>query len=91
MAGKRKEEEKQEKVNQVTGLPQAIKPRVKTVCRSRSWLLAEGFKIMDPRNSTIKEICSVIIVASIVTLQLNVGELITKTTLINYPRKMKHI
>jgi len=61
------------------------------VCRGKSWLLAERVKIMDPRNSMIKENCSVTIVVSMVILQLNVGELITVTTLQNNPRKMKHI
>ena len=46
---------------------------------------------MDPRNSMIKENCSVIIVESMVILQLNVGELITVATLENFSRKMKHI
>jgi len=91
MDGKIKEEQEQDEVHQVTGLVQAIRPRVKTVCKGGSWLLAEGVKIMDPRNSTIKENCSVTIVVSMVILQLNVEELITVTTLENYPRKMKHI
>ena len=66
MVGKRKEEE--EEVNQVIGLLQTIRTRVKIVCRSRNWLLVEGVKIMDPRNSMIKENCSVIIVESMVIL-----------------------
>jgi len=39
----------------VTDLVQAIRPRVKTVCKGRSWLLEEGVKIMDPINSMIKK------------------------------------
>ena len=86
---KRKDEEEQKEVNQVIDLLQAIRSRVKTVCKGRSWLLAEWVKIMDSRNSMIKENRSVIIVVSMVILQLNVGKLITVTTLDNYPRKMK--
>ena len=89
MAGKRKEEE--ELVNQVTGLLQVIKTRVKIVCKSRNWLLVEAIQIMDPRNSMIKENCSVIIVESMVILQLNVGELIIVATLDKFSRKVKHI
>jgi len=75
----------------VIGMPQAIKIRVKTVCRGKSWLLVKGVKIMALRNFMIKENCSVINVVSMVILQLNVGELITIIALENYPRKMKYI
>jgi len=75
-----KKKEEQEGVNQVTVLVQAIRPKVKTMCRGRSWLLSKGVKFMDPRNSMIKENCSVTIVICMVILKLNVGELITVTT-----------
>ncbi|KAL9322466.1 hypothetical protein ACSQ67_010519 [Phaseolus vulgaris] len=81
MDGKIKEEQEQDEVHQVTGLVQAIRPESKQVCKGRSWLLAVGVKIMDPRNSTIKENCSVTIVVSMVILQLNVEELITSNNI----------
>ena len=75
----------------MTGLSQTIQYRIKAVCRGRRWLDVEEIKIMDPRSILIKENYSVIIVVSMVTLQLNVGELITIIALENYLRKIKHI